>query len=285
MCQLAGCANDLSLKGSPHWMAPEAVMRKDSNPRLACAVDIWSLGCTVIEMLTGRPPWNELNGNEGLFEITKLDGTIMSQSRQVRPSGKLNLDDLDNLSSGSSQWLCSQREEQEKVQAMFNVLHKLPPIPETLSLEGKDFLRQCFQRIPADRPSAELLLEHPFLRASHELDFPICIREMKLNDTPHTPRRDRRQNMGGSNSVPVSPRARIRQLPYNGWLRVSSTSLGGLLSRDLCKQLNTIAGAAWETILTDYRNHADSSTPSYTHRNPIQLNFCLISSPFFSCLV
>ncbi|KAK1401795.1 hypothetical protein POM88_001400 [Heracleum sosnowskyi] len=57
--------SDLSLKGSPHWMAPEvllSMMRKDSKPELAFAVDIWSVGCTVIEMLNGKPPWSEYSG-------------------------------------------------------------------------------------------------------------------------------------------------------------------------------------------------------------------------------
>lgn len=69
---LSCCATDLSLKGSPHWMAPEvmqAVLRKDANPELALAVDIWSLGCTVIEMFTGQPPWGELSGVQAMFGV------------------------------------------------------------------------------------------------------------------------------------------------------------------------------------------------------------------------
>ena len=40
----------------------------------------------------------------------------------------------------------------------------MPPIPEEYSSELKDFLVQCFQREPADRPSAEVLCEHEWLK-------------------------------------------------------------------------------------------------------------------------
>ncbi|CAN0922196.1 Mitogen-activated protein kinase kinase kinase 5 [Linum grandiflorum] len=69
---LAGISYQLSLKGSPHWMAPEviqAVMQKDGSPDLAFAVDIWSMGCTVIEMFTGKPPWGELQGPQAMFKV------------------------------------------------------------------------------------------------------------------------------------------------------------------------------------------------------------------------
>ncbi|XP_057442242.1 mitogen-activated protein kinase kinase kinase 17-like [Lotus japonicus] len=42
-------------RGSPLWMAPEVVRREYQGPES----DVWSLGCTVIEMVTGKPAWED----------------------------------------------------------------------------------------------------------------------------------------------------------------------------------------------------------------------------------
>ena len=54
-----------SMKGTPFWMAPEVLNEAKSGP----ASDIWSLGCTVVEMGRGKPPWAELGKMAALRAI------------------------------------------------------------------------------------------------------------------------------------------------------------------------------------------------------------------------
>uniref|UniRef100_A0A0D9ZL25 Protein kinase domain-containing protein n=1 Tax=Oryza glumipatula TaxID=40148 RepID=A0A0D9ZL25_9ORYZ len=55
-----------SFKGSPYWMAPEVIM---NGRGYHLPVDIWSLGCTIIEMATAKPPWHKYEGVAAIFKI------------------------------------------------------------------------------------------------------------------------------------------------------------------------------------------------------------------------
>ncbi|XP_076927809.1 mitogen-activated protein kinase kinase kinase 17-like [Bidens hawaiensis] len=58
----------IGTRGSPLWMAPEVVRREYQGPES----DVWSLGCTVIEMVTGMPAWQD-RGVDTLFQIGYSD--------------------------------------------------------------------------------------------------------------------------------------------------------------------------------------------------------------------
>ncbi|RUS20588.1 hypothetical protein BC937DRAFT_94880 [Endogone sp. FLAS-F59071] len=53
--------------GSPYWMAPEIIELSGATT----ASDIWSVGCTIIELLEGRPPYYDLGPMVALFRIVQ----------------------------------------------------------------------------------------------------------------------------------------------------------------------------------------------------------------------
>ncbi|GJJ12118.1 hypothetical protein Clacol_006359 [Clathrus columnatus] len=54
-----------SLQGSVFWMAPEVV----KQTAYTIKADIWSLGCLIVEMLTGEHPWAQLTQMQAIFKI------------------------------------------------------------------------------------------------------------------------------------------------------------------------------------------------------------------------
>ncbi|KAL6179753.1 hypothetical protein ACLB2K_046424 [Fragaria x ananassa] len=71
--------NDIkSCKGTAYWMAPEVVNRKSRGYGLPA--DIWSLGCTVLEMLTGLVPYSNLEWMQALWKIGKGEPPLVPDS-------------------------------------------------------------------------------------------------------------------------------------------------------------------------------------------------------------
>lgn len=59
-----------SIKGSIPWMAPEVICQS----KYGCKADIWSLGCLIIELKTGKSPWGKLdNFIQALFKIGRSE--------------------------------------------------------------------------------------------------------------------------------------------------------------------------------------------------------------------
>ncbi|EPS72830.1 hypothetical protein M569_01927 [Genlisea aurea] len=59
--------NTHSVVGTPYWMAPEVIEMSG----VCAASDIWSVGCTVIELLTCLPPYYDLQPMPALYRIVQ----------------------------------------------------------------------------------------------------------------------------------------------------------------------------------------------------------------------
>lgn len=55
----ASATANKSMTGTPMYMSPEVIT--GDNPGHDGAVDVWSLGCVILEMVTGRRPWSNLD--------------------------------------------------------------------------------------------------------------------------------------------------------------------------------------------------------------------------------
>ncbi|KAK4192935.1 cytokinesis protein sepH [Podospora australis] len=66
---LGGGDKEAQVVGTPYWMAPEIIQLSGATP----ASDIWSVGCTVIELLQGKPPYHNLAAMPALFAIVNDD--------------------------------------------------------------------------------------------------------------------------------------------------------------------------------------------------------------------
>lgn len=67
--------HESSVVGTPYWMAPEVIELTGAST----ASDIWSLGCTVIELLDGKPPYHNLQPMPALFRIVNDDHPPLPQ--------------------------------------------------------------------------------------------------------------------------------------------------------------------------------------------------------------
>jgi len=61
-----------SVAGTPQFMAPEVIRQTGHGP----SADIWSLGCTVIQMLTAAVPWAEVSNRQTILRKVGTGGGV-----------------------------------------------------------------------------------------------------------------------------------------------------------------------------------------------------------------
>jgi len=93
-----------SLVGTPYMMAPEVIKQSGHGVK----ADIWSLGCVVIEMGTGLPPWSQFKDRmAAMFHIANAKGppelpetfssplrSFIAQCMELDPKARPNAEDL-----------------------------------------------------------------------------------------------------------------------------------------------------------------------------------------------
>ncbi|OIT22642.1 PREDICTED: mitogen-activated protein kinase kinase kinase ANP1-like [Nicotiana attenuata] len=127
------------LRGTKRYMAPESVLKQEYGPE----VDIWALGCTVYELITGKPLWESSN--------SKVDD-VLRRIASEEPS-------FENAK---------------------------------LSAEAKDFVRSCLVKNPSSRWTADMLLNHSFLKSANNVQ-PATKTRKKLSGYMSLLRRPRRK--------------------------------------------------------------------------------------------
>ena len=96
--------NKFNFEGTPNWMAPEII----KNNEYSMFSDIWSIGCSVIEMITGKPPFYEIGSNISILnylykikepvslpkEISKDLKDFLEKCLQIEPCKRFNVKKL-----------------------------------------------------------------------------------------------------------------------------------------------------------------------------------------------
>ncbi len=74
------------MTGTPMYMSPEVI--KGQNEGRQGAIDVWSLGCVILEMSTGRRPWASLDNEWAImYNIAQGNPPQLPSKDQLSPEG------------------------------------------------------------------------------------------------------------------------------------------------------------------------------------------------------
>jgi mitogen-activated protein kinase kinase kinase len=129
------------------YMSPEMI--KNDRPSRLGAMDIWAMGCVILEAATGRKPWSNLDNEWFVGFLSRVPILNYTINRAI----------------------------------MFHigVATKHPPLPDPgqLSLQGIDFIKRCLVIDGLTRPTAIDLQSHPWI-----LEFKEALAEEEFLNGP-----------------------------------------------------------------------------------------------------
>lgn len=74
------------MTGTPMYMSPEVIKGNTEGPQ--GAIDVWSLGCVILEMATGRRPWASLDNEWAImYNIAQGNAPQLPSSDQLSELG------------------------------------------------------------------------------------------------------------------------------------------------------------------------------------------------------
>ncbi|GAA6013616.1 hypothetical protein JCM11491_002727 [Sporobolomyces phaffii] len=137
-----GASKDV--QGTPNWMAPEVIEMKGALP----ASDIWSLGCTIVELIDGRPPYSDLVAMSAMFRIVE-DENGPPVPKSSSPELRAFLEK------------CFQKDPRNRPTAteLFGdpwLLHNFVPHQDLRMQDSLPFLRRISGDYPRTRPSLDV---------------------------------------------------------------------------------------------------------------------------------
>ena len=124
---------------------------------VSTASDVWSVACTVVELLTGVPPC-------------------------ALPIPSFHI----QMSNPRSYFHSHPDFQYSPMTALYRIVDdELPPLPPSLSPLLTDFLTSCFSKAPRARPTARELLAHPWITFCGEAQLRASARTLRPGAWAH----------------------------------------------------------------------------------------------------